>query len=66
MIEMTVVLDVLRVSIPQEMESQALMLLEDLGCVEVCNKSTFMVKMTQPVREFVEKAKFDRHFLVYV
>ncbi len=66
MITATVLPNILRVSIPREMRREAPILLSDIWRAEFADKIGFMMEMTEPVREFLEKAKFNWHILVYL
>lgn len=57
--------DSIFVSIPTEMQGQAAFLLQDIWREEFANKPYFSVQMTETVRSFVEKARLNRHILVY-
>jgi hypothetical protein len=66
MIQLTILPDFLRVSIPKEMKSQAPILLKDIWCTEFDHRLDFILELTRSVQEFAEKAKFSPQILVYL
>lgn len=65
MIQITVLPNALRVLIPTEMKSEAPRQLKAIWRDEFDSKSDFILELTDPVKEFVEKAKLNCHILVY-
>lgn len=66
MIEIVVSSETLKVVIPKEIRSQARLHLGDIWRNEFAGSSHFVMEITEPVKDFVEKVKLDRNnILVY-